>query len=254
MNIESRIDQIIQDALPTITSGNETLESVVAKDPKIADELRPRLEAAIWLRQARFALATRPGYIHDSRRYLETKIESLQPTGFWQRFSRRYTLQRWVFNIAAPVIVFLLLALVINSAVLTARLSIPGDPLYTTKLITEDLQLALTFDKAERTELYIQFSRERALEFVELVMEGEYDRLPTAAVRMESEIIASLRSLNDITTSDKAIEHSIITNFKNSLTNEISMLNVLKTTSPASAYSGIELAINVAKSGLFALR
>lgn len=253
MKIERKIDEIITSSLPTILNGVETVESVVAKHPQLEAELRPRLEAALWLQQARFAFSTRPGYIHDSRKYLETKISSMPHTRLQQMF-KRYSPQRWVFNFAAPVIILLLLMLIVNSATLTARLSIPGDGYYPAKLILENLQMAVTFDQVERTDLHIQFSRERALEFVELVMEGDYERLPMAAGRMETEIIASLRSLDNLPMHSPSAEQAMITNFKETLANHILMLNVLKATSPSTARDGIELAISVAQSGLMALR
>jgi hypothetical protein len=254
MRIENQINQIIQDALPAITSGNETLESVVAKHPQIAAELYPRLEAAIWLQQSRFAMSTRPGYIHDSRKYLEVKIKSLQPTGFWQRLFMRYQPGRWAFNIASPIVLLFLIAMVINSTVLTAKLSIPGEPLYGTKLFLEDMRLAITFDQVSKTDLYIDYSRERTTEFVDLVLEGNYEHLPAAAQRLETEIIASLRSLERIPVKDGSMQHTMVTNLSDTLSNEVSMLNVLKQTSPSSAQPGIELAINAAQSGLLALR
>ena len=253
MNLERQIDEIITKSLPAISNGEETVESIVGKHPQIEAELRPRLEAALWLLQARFAFATRPGYIHDSRRYLESKIESM-PHNSLQQLLRRYSPQRWAFNLAAPVIILLLLMLIVNSAALTARLSIPGETLYPTKLVLEDLKMAITFDQVERTDLHIQFSRERALEFVELVMEGDYERLPLAAGRMETEVIAALRSLDNLPTETPAAEQAMITNFKDTLANHILMLNVLKSTSPSTAHRGIELAISVAQSGLLALR
>ncbi|OGO28160.1 MAG: hypothetical protein A2136_08110 [Chloroflexi bacterium RBG_16_54_11] len=254
MNLERQIDQIIQNHVHTISMGGESLESVVSEYPQIAKELRPRLEAAVWLRQARFAMATRPGYVHDSRKYLESKIESLQPHGFWKQILRRYTPQRLAFNIITPVVLVLLIAFVVNSAILTARLSIPGDPLYGAKLVIEDVRMAFTFGQAGKTSLHIQYSRERLLEFTELVMEGEYEQLPASALRMEREIIASLRSLNGVPSGEGTKNHQLVRNFKETLSNEIVILNVLKTTSPTNAYPQIELAINTVQSGLFALR
>jgi hypothetical protein len=254
MKIERRIDKIIEDYLPAIASGQESIDSILEKYPRYASALRPRFEAAIWLQQVRLSVATRPGFIHDSRKYLETKIDSMQPIGFWQRLFWRHTPQRWVFNIAAPIIVLLLLALVVNSAVLTARLSIPGDPFYSTKLLTENIQLTLTFNQVDKTNLYMQFSRERTTEFVELVLEGDYEQLPSTAERLETEIIASLHSINDIPIRNQAVERPMTAQLKETLSNEILMLNMLKGTSPVSAYPGIELAIQVAQSGLMALR
>jgi hypothetical protein len=254
MKVERQIEKIIDAQLPAIFDGDETVESILDKNPQIAAELRPRLEAALWLRKAAQGFDPRPGFVISSRKYLETQIESMQPRGIWQRLFRRYTAQRWVFNIASPVLVALLLVTLVNSLVLSARLSIPGDTMYSSKLLIEDIQLALTFDQVDKTELYIQNSRERTTEFVELVLEGDYEFLPSAANRLETEIIASLHSLNDFTIHGLGEEQAMAANLRDTLSNEIFMLNVLKGTTPPSAYPGIELAIQVAQSGLMALR
>jgi hypothetical protein len=254
MKTERQIEQIINTYLPAISSGEESLASILARYPQFANELRPRLEAVIWLQQVRLSVATRPGFIHDSRKHLEAQIKSMPPLGFWGNLMRQFTPQRWVFNIFAPIVVLLLLALVINNAVLTARLSIPGDPLYSTKLVIEDIQLALTFDQVNKTELHIQLSRERTLEFIELVMEGDYVYLPNAARRMETEIDGSLLALNNVSTNDPAIQTAMVTDLRDILSNELFMLDVLKGTSPTLAQPGIELAIQVAQSGILALR
>jgi len=254
MNLDRRIDKILEINLPAIRDGQETIDAIIEKYPQYAGALRPRLEVILWLVNAKKDLEPRQGYISSSRQYMEHQFESIQPRGFWRRAISRYTPQRWVFNIVAPIIVFLLLALVINSAILTARLSIPGDPFYSMKLLTEDVRLALTFNQVDKTDLYIQFSRERTTEFVELVLEGNYELLPLAATRLETEIIASLRSLNEVPIQNQATEQPMIMQLRDTLTNEILMLNMLKGSSPPTAYSGIELAIQAAQSGLMALR
>ena len=221
--------------LPAIASGQETIDSILEKYPQYASELRPRLEAAIWLMNARKTVEPRQGFVPATRKAVEDRVDTLQPHGFWQRLFWRYTPQRWVFNIASPIIVLLLLALVINNLILTARLSIPGDLLYPTKLLVENIQLALTFDQVDKTDLYMQFSRERTTEFVELVLEGDYEQLPTAAARLETEIIASLHSMNEVPDHDPTVDPSVITNLRDTLSNEIFMLNVLKSSSPSKA-------------------
>jgi hypothetical protein len=254
MKIDRQINRIIETYTPDISSGQETIASILEKYPQYAHELRPRLESVSWLVNARKNLEPRDNFISSSRMYIEDQFETVQPQGFWRRIFQRYTPQRWVFNFAAPVILVLLLALIINSLVLTARLSIPGDPFYTTKLIVEDIQLALTFNPVDRTNLYIQFSRERTTEFVELVLEGDYEVLPTAAARLETEIIASLHSINNLTNKDLAKKLPETSELRETLTNEIFMLDILKSSSPTSAHPAIELAIQDAQSGLMVLR
>ncbi len=253
MKKDRRISQIIDVSTPALTSGMETVDSILEKYPQYAPELRPRLEAVLWLTDAKKNLEPPQGFIISSRACMEIQLEAIQPQGFWYRLLKRYTPQRWVFNVAAPIVLVLLLALIINSLVLTARLSIPGESLYSTKILLENLQLALTFDQAKKTDLYIQYSRERTTEFVELVLEGDYEVLPTAAARSESEIIAYLHSINKLKNQNLTEELPKKAELKETLSNEIYILNILKGSSPPTAYPGIELAIQAAQSGLFAL-
>jgi len=254
MQTAHQIDQILQENLPAIVSGQETIESILEKHPDIADELRPQLEAVLWLQQTKKLIEPRSGYIVATRKYVEEQVQSMQPLTLWQRLLRQHAPQKWVFNIATVALLIISLVAVVNNLFLTARLAIPGDPLYSVKLAMEDTQLGLTFNPAAKTDLYIEFSRERTTEIVDLILEGDYERLPASARRLETEIIAALHSLGDISEHDPAQEQAMLNNLRETLSSEIFMLNVMKGTSPASALPGIELAIHAAQSGLLALR
>lgn len=247
------IDAIIEQVTPDLMTGRETINSILEKHPQHAAELRPRLESLTWLVYSRENLEPRQGFISSSRAYIEQKVHSIPPQSFWQRVIRRYTPQRWVFNIVAPAVVLLLIVLILNSLVLSAQLSIPGDSLYSTKLTLEDIQLTLTFNQVEKADLYIQLSRERTTELVELALEGNYELIPAAASRMETEIIASLHALNNIADHYQAAERPMLSELRETLTNEIYVLNLLKSSSPPAAHQGIDLAIQTAQSGLMAL-
>ena len=253
MNKDRQIEKIIEDNLPAIRSGLETVDSILDKYPQDSSTLRTELEAVSWLIAAREPLEARPGFIAASRKSLEQRISSMPPHTAWQRLFNRYTPQRWVFNVVAPVIILALIALVINSLVLSARLSIPGDPFYSTKLAIEDIQLAFTLNQEHKTDLYIHFSRERTTEFVELVLNGDYQYLPAAAARMESEIIASLHSLNNLAALETKEEIPMVNKLRETLSSEITLLDMLRSTSPSSARPGIDLAIQAAQLGVMAL-
>jgi hypothetical protein len=234
-------------------SGQQTIESILQRYPHESEQLRPRLESISWLEQAKKELEPRQGFIASSQKYLEQQIEILPRPNYWQRLFKKFTPQRWVFNITAPIIVVIMLALVLNSLVLTARLSIPGDPFYSTKLVIEDIQLAFAFNPVEKTELYIKFSQERTTEIVQLVLEGDYEQIDPAANRFENELIASLHAMNNIPENIPMATVPVIESFRATLSNEIFMLNVLKETSPISARPGIDLAIQIAQAGVMAL-
>jgi len=59
--------------------------------------------------------------------------------------------------------------------------------------------------------------------------------------------------MNDIPIEGQNEQHNLMTGFNDTLSNEVLMLNVLKTTSPSSAHAGIELAIHAAQTGMMAL-
>ncbi len=254
MNKASRIEKTIEDSLRAIANGQESLDSILEKYPKDTGEIRPRLEAALWLENASNSLSPRPGFVASTRRHLEQRIALSPPRTIWQRLFSPYATIRRFFNLTAVALLVTIFALVVNSVTLAARLSIPGDPLYSTKLAIEGLQLAYTLDPVAKTGLYIQFSRERTAEFVDLVLEGNYELLPVAADRMETDIIAALRSLDNASLHNQTIEILMAASLRGALSSEIVMLNVLRGTSPTSAHPGIDLALNVAQSGMMALR
>lgn len=252
MKSSHKIEEIIESVYPELLNDQSDVDHLLEKYPHDANELRPRLEAIAWLIKNRVEFEPRTGFIASSRTYIEHQLESTQPHGFWQRVTRRYTPQRWVFNLVTPLILILLLILIANNLVLSAQLSIPGDPLYSTKLALEDTRLALTLDQVDKAKYSIQLSRERTTEFVGLVLEGKYELLPSAAAHMETEMITFLHSMNNLTSGEQAANKQLRNEIQESFNNEIYMLEILKDTTPASAHKGIDLAIQVAQSGLMA--
>jgi hypothetical protein len=63
-----RIDQILQSCLDLIESGQETVDSALARYPEFADELRPVLETAFWLSSNKDTLNPRAGFVSASRK------------------------------------------------------------------------------------------------------------------------------------------------------------------------------------------
>jgi hypothetical protein len=253
MSKKRHINQIVESLSPAIMSGQETIDSILYRYPLESEQLRPKLESMSWLAEAKKGLEPRQGFIASSQIYLQQQIEILPRPNIWQRLFKKFTPQRWVFNIAAPIVVVVMLALVLNSLVLTARLSIPGDPFYTTKLVIEDAQLAFAFNPVDKTELYVKFSQERTAEIVQLVLEGDYERIPSTVDQFETGLIACLHAINDISAHNPAAEIPMVETYKDTLSNEIFMLGILRDTSPHSAQPGIDLAIQVAQSGMMAL-
>ena len=69
-------EQILDICLEQIQSGQKSLDSALAQYPGIAAELRPRLEAALWLDGRKSSLDPRPGFVAASRNRLLSQIKS----------------------------------------------------------------------------------------------------------------------------------------------------------------------------------
>jgi hypothetical protein len=63
---QQKIEQVLQTCLDLIESGQETVESVLARYPEFADQLKA--EIALWLSTQKDTLNPRPGWVAASKR------------------------------------------------------------------------------------------------------------------------------------------------------------------------------------------
>jgi hypothetical protein len=253
MKNDRQIEDLINRYTPDLSTGRETVASILEKHPQFAPELKPRLEAVYWLLDKESGFEPRHGFISSSRNKLEQQIALKQARGFWPAIFDRYSPWRLAFYVTTSALIIILLALTLNSLVLTSQLSIPGDPFYSTKLTIEDVQLAFTFNPETKANLHMQNSKERTSELVELVIDGDYAALPDATSRLESEIAASVRSLADLEAQGQTVTEARTTELRETLSNEVLMLRILKANLPGTVAQNVDLAIRVARTGLLAI-
>jgi hypothetical protein len=72
-----RWEDVFQNCLDKVLSGQESLESVLSSHPDLAEKLRPELEAALWLSSVHTSLDPRPAFVTSSCRRLV--VERFQP-------------------------------------------------------------------------------------------------------------------------------------------------------------------------------
>jgi hypothetical protein len=254
MKKDRQLDEIVNKHAYLLMNSEETIDSILELHSQLGDGLRVSLEAVKWLGDVKMNLQPRQGFVASSRSHLEHQLATYQPEYYWHKINDQISKPRWVIRFAVSVLLITLLVLGFNSILLTAQLSIPGDPFYSSKLLIEDIHLAVTRNPTERAKLSIDFSRERTSEFVELVLNGDYEALPEAAARMDTEIITALHSISYLKDQGLSGELTETIELKETLSSEISMLTALKGSSPPSAYQGMDLAIQISHQGLMALR
>jgi hypothetical protein len=249
--------QLLEQALAQIESGQDTLESFLAKFPDEAAELRPELEAALWLRNHKPGLDARPGFMAASRAHLIETIRSSPPAqkqaGLFNRFSstapRNHLLEALSLMTLIVCIVF-----VAHNVMLMSELSLPGEFLYPIKLSLEQSRLAFTFDEEDDTRLQIQMSQRRTSEIVELILDKNYSAIPGAVDRLDRQLQASLAALKAIEESNPSASQALSKSYQESLSTESMILTILLDTYPPTASEYIESALRITNLGLAALQ
>jgi hypothetical protein len=248
-------EKILQSCLDLILTGQETLDSVLARYPEQADMLRPQLESLLWLRNINQELDPRPGFVAASRRRLVAKIqqervaervEDLAPkSGFFSLFlSRRF---------ATPLIVALVLLISFyvasNGLNLASQNAIPGDRLYAVKIIFEKAALAVSRDHASDAELRVEFTHRRSEEIYRLVAEGRYEFIPETVKSFENEVGQTIISLNQVASQNDDQARQIAGELEDYLNHQRAILAGLIQNAPVNAGPAIAAAIQASVKG-----
>ena len=175
----NNIFDILEICLQEIENGAD-METVIARYPNLASELRPILETSIKARNMSNVEpspeAIRRGRARVMQRAAEMRESRVAPR---KRVIPAFQRLALSFTLAA----FLLLS---STGLLSASASaLPGENLYPVKRTWEGLRLLLIFDQQARTLLEDQFEYERLHEVNELLTEGRDETIQFAGVFMQ---------------------------------------------------------------------
>jgi hypothetical protein len=158
------------------------LETVLARYPDLAGELRPILKAAVMAHKRSEAVpapsqeAVRRGRAKLLQRASEMREAKLAPRKRMIPFFQRLAIS------------FTLAALFLSSGtglVSASSSALPGENLYPVKLTWENVRLFFTFNEEYRETLEHTFENERLHEVNELLVEGRHETIRFAGVYME---------------------------------------------------------------------
>ena len=183
----------LYDALETCLQEIEkgaALESVIARFPDLANELRPILKASIQARRLSAdpsAEAMRRGRAKLLQRASEMREAKTAPRKRVIPIFQRLALS---LGMAAT---FLVSGTGLVGASATA---LPGENLYPVKRTWEDLQLLFTLDRDVRDVVKSQFEIERLHEVNELIAEGRHEVIQFAGVFMQANGVYYVSGVN----------------------------------------------------------
>lgn len=168
--MDSAFEAALIEALDALESGGD-IETIVARYPQYATELRPMLLTAESMAKVRIAHSLE-AQAASKQRMLDYAAASSPPAG--ERFSMLLLLRRLSLVVASLAIV---LSLIGTGILFASAESVPGDPLYDAKRFLEDTRLSLTGDPASREALQQRYEEERIREVETLIRMGRSEEV-----------------------------------------------------------------------------
>jgi hypothetical protein len=265
MNASSNnIDRLIETCLNMIQYERIDIETVLSRYPDHADELRPVLEAALWIQEQRDKFDPRPGVMRASKARVLNQIRQEQAArslpadepaerGFFWGLpwldQKMHTL-RTAFTIL--LIAFLVVST--SSVALASAGAIPGDSLYPLKLGLEEAALAVTPSEAGDAQLRIDFAQRRLREIQMLTLEGRYDYIPSAVQNFEAQVQDAVKTLSTVASNDPKQAEMLAQSLQNTLADQTEMIIILSNVVPQHTRSELKRVEEVSESGQDAAR
>lgn len=173
-------DNILDDCLERLLVKGESLEQCLERYPAQAAELKPLLETAMVAREAS-AIQPRPDFRARARYQFHSALKETaagRSRASWGWFPR------W----ATVVAVVLVLVLGGGGTVLAADSSMPDSPLYSVKLATEQVRLALTPSPMGKARLCAELADERVVEIAYMADKGDARQVELITQRLDDKL------------------------------------------------------------------
>jgi hypothetical protein len=198
MSKMKEFDNILDECLQRLLEG-DSVEVCLSRYPEHAAELEPLLRTAYNTLKAT-DIQPRPEFRDRARHQFQMAVREMpvkESRGFFT-----------VFKPALVTVIMVAIVLLAGGGVVAAAgNSLPGSPLYSVKLATESVRLALTPSALGKAELYARFADERVNEIVKLAEKGDASLIAAATDRMNRQLMAVA---NLAVTAEEAAENSFL--------------------------------------------
>lgn len=199
MSKMKKFDNILDECLERLIKG-ESIEACLSRYPEYAAELEPLLRTARNTMKAS-DIQPRPEFRDRARYEFQAAVREVpvkEGRGFFGSLRPAFV----------TVIVLAVVLLAGGGVVAAAGNSLPGSPLYSVKLATESVRLALTPSALGKAELNARFADERIHEIIKLAQNGDATLIGATTDRMNRELLA-VANLAGV--GEKATENTFLT-------------------------------------------
>jgi Domain of unknown function (DUF5667) len=170
-------DNIFNECLEHLLTGQETIEQCLQRYPEYAKELEPLLRTVALMHKV---ADVKPSDEFRARARNEMQLKMAHSGVPAKRAAR--IVPRWAIAACTAMLVFMLG----GGAVLASQNVMPGNLLYAVKLTTENLQVKLDGSADSKTEQYIAMANARISEMAWMVNNNKTQNLQAAAQRLNN--------------------------------------------------------------------
>ena len=263
--MSKEFDNVLDECLERLLVKGETIEQCLQSYPEQAANLKPLLQTALAARQA-VAIQPRPDFKAQARYQFRSALQEVVSR-------RRRPFLSWLPRWATVVAIVLGVLMMGGGTVAAASYSMPDSPLYSVKLATEQVQLALTPSDIGKAKLCAKFADRRVAEIIYTANKGDAEQVEVTTQRLDERLVMLTRltsapeaaeapealltapvpseeSGNDKSVRAKADNRNKLrTTVANYAINHPAVLRAALEKAPESAKSALRRAINVAQAG-----
>ena len=249
------LDQALHACLERVQRERISSETALEDYPSLKEELRPRLEAALWLASRKGSLQARSGYLVHGRQRLVDSLRQARRNRLnlvWRRLQLVLN-QRQVVQFVS---ILLLAAILLTGTSVTraAEAAIPGDASYQLKVTLEQVRLSASLSEHTAARLQIAYTQRRLGEVESVILQGRYAHIPAASVDLERQINAALKLLEKVKQEDAQQSKSYALALKQTLSSQADALAGMAQIVPQGDRHGVEQSLRITQKGIQALQ
>ena len=180
MGTNKQFDNILNECLEKLITGQETVEQCLQRYPQYAAELEPLLRTATMVNKA---VDVKPSAEFRAKARYEMRLKMAQSKAPVRTPARaaRYV-PRWAIAVGTAMLVFVLG----GGSVLASAGVMPGNVLYGDKLAKETVQVILAGSTEKKTELYVTMAATRVAEMTWMAGNNKTQNIEAAALRLDN--------------------------------------------------------------------
>ncbi len=195
----NRIDKIFDECINRINSG-ESIESCLQRYPEEAQQLSVLLQTYVNVRWR--SSTVRPTQDFKARARLNLLYEQrMEAQQHYRRQPEKHRQPSFSFGrIWAPALAGMIVFVLVGSAGTAAAATgaMPDEPLYTVKLATEQVQLALTFSQTDKAIINTQQAEKRSEEIQVMALQGKIEEVVNTTTRMVQSLEKAETAINKL--------------------------------------------------------